>query len=65
MEAGLGPETIPVVKMVLQSIPAIAGLVPVPNPYSPVGVGCLPFTSHSHLRTGRPWPLEDESFIFS
>lgn len=65
VEAWLGPETIPVLKMVLHPFPAITGLVPTLTPYSPVGVVYLPFISHSHLRTGKPWPLEDKRALSS
>lgn len=47
----LGPETTPVLKMVLDPFPARVG--PVPHPYpqlTRVGAGHLPFTQHSCLR---------------
>lgn len=51
----LGPETTPVLKMVLGPFPARAWLVPASTPHSAVGAGRLPFTQHSHLRKGKPW----------
>lgn len=51
----LGPETTPVLKMVLGPFPARAQLVPASTPHSAVGAGHLPFTQHSHLRKGKPW----------
>lgn len=46
----LGPTTTPFLKMVLDSVPSRAGLVPAPNTCSPVGARRLSFTPHSRLR---------------
>lgn len=53
----LGPETTPVLKMVLGPFPARAQLVPAPTPHSPVWAGGLPFTTLPPQDRSRPWAL--------
>lgn len=65
VEARLGPETIPVLKMVLQSIPIIAGLVPTLTPTLQWGWDVSPSLHTPTSGQVGQWPLENDRALSS